>query len=68
MTAAIDPQTIDPQTSVSMLLPSALVELPLKSAIELAMNDEIADCADPALVEDVVPEELEVLPRALIRL
>ena len=67
-----------------MMLPSGLVELPveleelalelpLRSAIELSMNDEIIDCADSALVEavvpDVVPEELEVLPvKALIRL
>ncbi len=63
-----------------MMLPSALVELlgelelvlPLRSAIELSTNDEIIDCADSALVEDVVPdvvpEELEVLPvKALIR-
>jgi hypothetical protein len=66
---------------VLMMLPSALVELleelelepPLRSAIELSMNDEIIDCADSALVADVapdvVPEELEVLPvRALSRL
>jgi hypothetical protein len=66
---------------VSIMLPSALVELleelelelPPRSAIELLMNDEIIDCADAALVEDVapdvVPEELEVLPvRAFIRL
>jgi hypothetical protein len=65
---------------VSMMLPSALVELleelefelP-RSAIEPSMNDEIIDWADWALVEDnvpdVVPEELEVLPvRALIKL
>jgi hypothetical protein len=63
-----------------MMLPSALVELleefelvlPLRSAIELSTNDEIIDCADSALVEDVVPavvpEEFEVLPvKALIR-
>jgi hypothetical protein len=41
--------------------------------MELSMNDEMIDCADSALVEavvpDVVPEELEVLPvKALIRL
>ena len=54
-----------------MMLPSALVELlgalelvlPLRSAIELSTNDEIIDCTDSALVEDVVPdvvpEELE---------
>jgi hypothetical protein len=71
---------IDPQAMVSMMLPSALVELleglefePPRSAIELSMNDEIIDWADSALVEDdvpvVVPVELEVLPvRALIRL
>jgi hypothetical protein len=65
---------------VSMMLPSALpvldaleLELPPRPAIELSMNDEIIDCADSALVEevvpDVVPEELELLPvRALIRL
>jgi hypothetical protein len=62
-----------------MMLPSVLVallvelELPLRSAIELSMNDEMTDCADWALVEDVaadvVPEELEVLPdKELIRL
>jgi hypothetical protein len=63
-----------------MMLPSTLgelleeleFELP-RSAIELSMKDEIIDWADPALVEedvpDVVPEELEVLPiRALSRL
>jgi hypothetical protein len=64
---------------VSMMLPSALVELleelelSLRFEMELSMNDEIIDCADSALVEavvpDVVPEELEVLPvKALIRL
>jgi hypothetical protein len=69
---------------VLMMLPSALVEPPVgfeelalepppRSAIELSMNEEIIDCTDSALVEavvpDVVPEELEVLPvRALIRL
>jgi hypothetical protein len=69
---------------VLMILPSALVELsvafeelefevPLRSAIELSMNDEMIDCADTALVEDlvpdVVPEELEVPPsRELIKL
>ena len=54
---------IDPQAVVSMRLPSALVELleelalelPLRFAIELSMNDEIIDCADSALLEDVVP-------------
>jgi hypothetical protein len=53
---------------VSMMLPTALVELleepgfelP-RSAIELSMNDEIIDCAESALVE-------EVPVRALIRL
>jgi hypothetical protein len=48
---------------VSMMLPSALVELleelelevPPRSAIELSMNDKIIDCADSVLVEDVVP-------------
>jgi hypothetical protein len=41
---------IDPQAMVSMMLPSALVELleglefePPRSAIELSMNDEIID-------------------------
>jgi hypothetical protein len=62
---------------VLMMLPSALVEpleeleVPPRSAIELSMNEEITDCTDSALVEDVVPvrEELEVLPvRAFIRL
>ena len=48
------------------------LELALRSAIEASMNDEIIDCADSALVEDVVPdvvpEEFEVLPvRALMR-
>jgi hypothetical protein len=64
---------------VSMMLPTALVELleelefelP-RFAIELSMNDEIIDCADSALVEgapEFVPAELEVPPaRALIRL
>lgn len=69
-----------PQAIVSMMPPSALVELlgelelalPLRSAIELSTNDEIIDCADSALVEDVVPdvvpEEFEELPvRALMR-
>jgi hypothetical protein len=64
-----------------MMLPRALfelleelgLELPLRSATELSMNDEIIDCAASALVEgmasDVVPEEFEVLPvRALMRL
>ena len=62
-----------------MMLPSALVELleelelSLRFEMELSMNDEMIDCADSALVEavvpDVVPEELEVLPvKALIRL
>jgi len=63
-----------------MMLPSTLgglleelaLELPLRSAIELSMNDEIIDCADSAPVadvaSDVAPEEFEVLPvRALIR-
>jgi hypothetical protein len=64
---------------VSMMLPSALgelleepeFELP-RSAIELSMNDEIIDWAELALVEvvvpDVVPEELELPVRALMRL
>jgi hypothetical protein len=62
---------------VSMMLPSALVELlvaleelefevPPRAAIELSMNDEMIDCAAVALVEDAAPdvveEELEVLP------
>jgi hypothetical protein len=62
-----------------MMLPSVLVaplvelELPPRSAIELSMKDEMIDCADAALVEDVapdaVPEELEVPPvNELIRL
>jgi hypothetical protein len=64
-----------------MILPSALVEgleeleleVPPRSSIELSMNDEIIDCADSALVEDVMPEvvpvELEALPvRALSKL
>ena len=65
------------------MLPSALVglpvefeelelELPLRSAMELSMKEEITDCAESALVEDVVPdvvpEELEVPPvRAVIK-
>jgi len=70
-----------PQAMVLMMLPSALVELleelvlelPLRSAIELSMNEEMIDCADSALAEDVVPdavpEEPEAPPvRALIRL
>jgi hypothetical protein len=62
-----------------MMLPSALVELPeelelelpLRFASELSMNDETIDCTDCAVLveDDVVPEELEVLPAsALIRL
>ena len=64
---------------VSMMLPSAPVELleelepSLRFEMELSMKDEMIDCSDSALVEavvpDVVPEELEVLPvKALIRL
>jgi hypothetical protein len=66
---------------VSMMLPRVFVELleelelepPLRSAIELSMNDEMIDCADSMLVEDVVPEvvpdELAApLVNALIRL
>jgi hypothetical protein len=65
---------------VSMILPSAPVELleelelelPPRSAIELSMNDEMIDCADAAPVEavpDVASEELEAPPvSALIRL
>ena len=72
--------TSDSQAIVLMMLPSALVELleelefelP-RSAIELSMNDEMIDCADSALVEDVVPgavlEEFALPPvRALNRL
>jgi len=65
-----------------MMLPSALVELleelalelALRSSIELSMNDEIIDCADAALVGDVVPDVVleELAPplpvRALIKL
>lgn len=64
-----------------MMLPSAPVELleglelelPPSSAIELSMNDEIIDCADSAVVEDVVlgavPGEFALPPvRALNRL
>jgi hypothetical protein len=64
-----------------MMLPSAPVELleglelelPPRSAIELSMNEEMIDCADSALVEDVVPgavlEEFALPPvRALNRL
>lgn len=53
-----------------MMLPSALVELPLeeyvllelppRSPIAPSMNDEIIDCADVA-VELVVPEVLVLL-------
>jgi hypothetical protein len=66
---------------VSMMLPSALLELlgelelepPPRSAIEPSTNDEIIDFADSGLVEDAVPDAvsavLEVPPvRALIRL
>ena len=65
-----------PQAVVSMMLPSALVELleelelalP-RFAIEPSMKDEIIDSADSAFVEEDVPEELGVLPvSALIRL
>lgn len=62
-----------------MMLPSGLVELfeelesePPRSAIELSMNEEMIDCADPAFgdgVPEVAPEELDALPvKALIRL
>lgn len=64
-----------------MMLPSALLELleavelelPLRPAIWLSTKDEIIDCADSALVAEVVlgvaPEELEVPPvSALIKL
>jgi hypothetical protein len=61
-----------------MMLPSGLLEvlveleLPPRFAIELSTNEEMIDCADAALVWDVVPdvapEALEVLAvRALIR-
>jgi hypothetical protein len=55
-----------------MMLPSGLLELPdelelpPRSAIELAMNDEMTDCAGPAPEEEGVPvaapEELEASP------
>jgi hypothetical protein len=49
-----------------MMLPGGLLELPPRSAIELAMNDEMTDCADPAPEEEgvpvVAPEELEDSP------
>jgi len=61
-----------------MMLPSGLLEvlveleLPPRFAIELSTNEEMIDCADAALVGDVVPdvapEALEVpAVRALIR-
>ena len=54
------------------LLEELAAELPLRSAIELSMNEEMIDCADSALVDGVASAaaaaELEVLPvRALIR-
>jgi hypothetical protein len=66
---------------VSMMLPSGLLEvldvleelgLAPRSAIELSMNEEMIDCAEAALVEEVapdaVPAELEVpAVRALMR-
>lgn len=69
----------DSQAIVLMMLPSAPVELleglelPPRSAIELSMNEETIDCADSALVEDVVSgavlEEFALPPvRALNRL
>ncbi len=67
-----------------MMLPTALADLLVelaefelevlpRSAIEPSMNDEMIDCTESALVEDVepfvVPEELGVLAvRELIRL
>ena len=64
---------------VSMMLPSGLaellgefeLELPLKSAIELSINDEMMDCAVAALVEEEVPDADELdapFARAFIRL
>jgi hypothetical protein len=62
---------------VLMMLPMALVgllevlepEVPPRSAIELSMNEEMIDCAEAALVADVVPDALDALPvRALSRL
>jgi len=66
---------------VSMMLPSGLLEvldvleeleLAPRSAIELSMNEEMIDCAEAALVEEVAPDavpvELEVpAVRALMR-
>jgi hypothetical protein len=77
-TVSLRGPAIDPQAIVSMMLPSALLEvlveleLPPRSAIELSTNEEMIDCADAALVgdavPDVAPEALEVLAvRALIR-
>jgi hypothetical protein len=44
-------------------------ELPLRSAMEVSMNDEIIDCADSVLVEDAPAVVLEPLPvSALIKL
>jgi hypothetical protein len=76
-TVSLRGSAIDPQAIVSMMLPSELLEvleeleLPPRFAIELSTNDEMIDCADAALVDDVVPdavpEELEALAvRALI--
>jgi hypothetical protein len=81
VTVSLRGSAIDPQAIVSMMLPSALLEvveeleeleLPLRSEIELSMNDEMSDCAAAALDEDVLPdvepEALEVpAVRALIR-
>ena len=68
------------QAMVLTMLPSVLVEpleeteleLPLRFAIELSMNDEMIDCAGSALavdvLPDVAPEELGALPaRVAIR-
>jgi hypothetical protein len=61
-----------------MMPPSALVrlfveleelELPPRFAMLLLINDAMIACADSALVEDVVPEEPDVLAaRELMRL
>jgi hypothetical protein len=70
-----DPERLETlYAMVSMMLPSVPVELlgalelelesPLRSAIAPSMKEEMIDCADAALVEDVVPDELDVLPES----
>lgn len=56
----------DPQAVVLMMPPSAFkplvefVELPLRFASSLLTNEEMIDCGELALVEDVDPEDDEV--------